>query len=202
MPTWVAVNLILRNDDLAGVGVIGVLNGVAQDADHTDHLTRLANAVRDVAGVADELLTASHLQHGWERMSTSLVGKQTVTSLYQIAVMHYLALRLYSDHVAAFHHYLIHRLVQHVGASIDRAQPKTMSERQLLNLKVNLFLCIQHESEAEDTWRIPAAALPAHTGGRGRGSSHTGPEIHCTAWYDWSSPNREHQDSWRRKQQK
>lgn len=85
-PTWVAVNLILRNDDLAGVGVIGVLNGVAQDADHTDHLTRLANAVRYVAGVTDELLTASHLQDGWERMSTQPSTGQTnrVTSWYQI----------------------------------------------------------------------------------------------------------------------
>ncbi len=60
--TWVAVNLILRNDDLAGVGVIGVFDGVAEDADHTDHLTSLADAVRDVAGVADELLATSHLK--------------------------------------------------------------------------------------------------------------------------------------------
>lgn len=65
--TWVAVNLILRNDDLTGVGVIGVLDGVAEDADHTDHLTRLADAVRDVAGVTDELLTTSHLQQGRDR---------------------------------------------------------------------------------------------------------------------------------------
>lgn len=60
--TGVAVNLILRDDDLAGVGVIGVFDGVAEDADHTDHLTRLPHAVRDVAGVADELLTTSHLK--------------------------------------------------------------------------------------------------------------------------------------------
>lgn len=60
--TWVAVNLILRNDDLAGVGIIGVFDGVTEDADHTDHLTCFADAVGNVAGVADELLTASHLR--------------------------------------------------------------------------------------------------------------------------------------------
>lgn len=63
MLTWVAVNLILRNDDLAGIGIISVFDGVAEDADHTDHLTCLTDAVWDVAGVTDELLTASHLQH-------------------------------------------------------------------------------------------------------------------------------------------
>lgn len=60
--TRVAVDLILRNDDLARVGVIGVFDGVAEDADHADHLARLADAVGDVAGVTDELLTTSHLQ--------------------------------------------------------------------------------------------------------------------------------------------
>jgi len=60
--TRVAVDLILRDDDLAGVGVISVSDGVAEDADHPDHLTRLPDAVRDVAGVADELLATGHLQ--------------------------------------------------------------------------------------------------------------------------------------------
>lgn len=40
---------------------------MAEDADHADHLTRLADAVRDVAGVTDELLTTSHLQQGRDR---------------------------------------------------------------------------------------------------------------------------------------
>lgn len=35
---------------------------MAEDADHPDHLTSLADAVRDVTGVADELLATSHLQ--------------------------------------------------------------------------------------------------------------------------------------------
>lgn len=63
--TWVAVNLILRNDDLAGVGIISVFDGVAEDADYTDHLASLTDAVRDIAGVTDELLTTRHLQKEW-----------------------------------------------------------------------------------------------------------------------------------------
>lgn len=69
MLTRVAVDLILRDDDLAGVGVVGVLDWMAQDADDTDHLARLTDAVRDVAGVTDELLAPSHLQQ--ERNSSS-----------------------------------------------------------------------------------------------------------------------------------
>lgn len=60
--TGVAVDLILRDDDLAGVGVVGVFDGMAEDADDSDHLARLAHAVGDVAGVADQLLAASHLE--------------------------------------------------------------------------------------------------------------------------------------------
>lgn len=64
--TWVAVDLVLRNDDLAGVGVISVFDWVAEDADHTDHLTCFTDTVWDVAGVTDELLTTRHLQHEGE----------------------------------------------------------------------------------------------------------------------------------------
>ena len=60
--TGLAVDLVLGNDDLAGVGVTGVLDGVAQDADDTDHLAHLLHAVFHVAGVADELLAARDLQ--------------------------------------------------------------------------------------------------------------------------------------------
>lgn len=64
MLTRVAINLILRNDDLTGVGIISVFDGMAEDADHTDHLTRFTDTVWDVTRVANELLTTSHLQ--WE----------------------------------------------------------------------------------------------------------------------------------------
>lgn len=53
--------MVLGDDDLAGVGVTGVLDGVAEDADDSDHLAHLFHPVCDVAGVADELLTAGHL---------------------------------------------------------------------------------------------------------------------------------------------
>lgn len=39
---------------------------MAEDANHTDHLTRLTHAVRDVAGVTDELLATSHLQQEYK----------------------------------------------------------------------------------------------------------------------------------------
>lgn len=43
---------------------------MAEDADHTDHLTCFAHAVWNVAGVADELLAASHLQQEAESVRT------------------------------------------------------------------------------------------------------------------------------------
>lgn len=48
---------------------------MAEDADHTDHLTRFTDMVWDVTRVANELLTTSHLQ--WERDSNdvSLLAK-------------------------------------------------------------------------------------------------------------------------------
>jgi len=54
--------LILWNDDLARVGIVRVLDRVAQDADYPNHLADLRYAVRDVAGVADELFAASDLR--------------------------------------------------------------------------------------------------------------------------------------------
>lgn len=61
MLTWVTIDLILRNDDLAGVSLISILDGVVEDADHPDHLTRFTDTVWDVTGVTDELLTTSYL---------------------------------------------------------------------------------------------------------------------------------------------
>lgn len=59
--TWLAVNLVLRNDDLTRVSIISVLYGMAEDADDPNHLACFAHAVRDVAGVTDQLLASCNL---------------------------------------------------------------------------------------------------------------------------------------------
>lgn len=59
--TMLPVDLVLRDDDLAGVGIAGVLDGVAHDADDPDHLTHLVDSVHDITGVANQLLAASNL---------------------------------------------------------------------------------------------------------------------------------------------
>lgn len=59
--TRLPVDLVLGNDDLAGVGIVGVLDGVAEDADYSEHLAHFFYSVLDVAGITDELLTASNL---------------------------------------------------------------------------------------------------------------------------------------------
>jgi len=56
------VDLYLGDDDLAGVDVAGVLDGVVHDADDADHLAHLLGAVKDVARVADQLLAARNLE--------------------------------------------------------------------------------------------------------------------------------------------
>lgn len=53
--------MILRNDDLTGVGVVGVFDGVAQDADDPNDLAGFSYAFLDVTRVTDELLAASDL---------------------------------------------------------------------------------------------------------------------------------------------
>lgn len=42
---------------------------MAEDADHTNDLASLADAVGDVAGVADELLATSHLEGAGEELN-------------------------------------------------------------------------------------------------------------------------------------
>lgn len=54
-------DLILRDDDLAGVGVVGVGDRMAQDADHANHLTHFGDTIGNVAGVTDELLASGNL---------------------------------------------------------------------------------------------------------------------------------------------
>lgn len=58
----------------------------------------------------------------------------------------YLSLRLHSNNMATFHHYLIHGLVQHVGSSVDCTQSTMTSEYKLLNHGVDLYFCIYNLS--------------------------------------------------------
>lgn len=58
------VDLILGDDDLTRVDVAGVVDGVTQDADDSDHLTRFSGAIHGVAGVADQLLAPGDLCWG------------------------------------------------------------------------------------------------------------------------------------------
>lgn len=55
------VDLVLRDDELTGVGIRGALDGVTQDADDSDHLAHNLGTIRDVAGVTNQLLTAGNL---------------------------------------------------------------------------------------------------------------------------------------------
>lgn len=59
--TVLPVDLILRDDDLAGVDVIGVGNGMTQDADHSNHLTNFGDTISGIAGVTDELFASGNL---------------------------------------------------------------------------------------------------------------------------------------------
>lgn len=59
--TVLPVDLILRDDNLAGVDVVDVGDGMVQDADGPDHLAHFGGALPDVAGVADELFALGKL---------------------------------------------------------------------------------------------------------------------------------------------
>lgn len=56
------VNLILRNNDLAGVDAAGVGDGMAQDADHANHLTHFGDKIGNIAGITDELFASGSLE--------------------------------------------------------------------------------------------------------------------------------------------
>lgn len=78
---------------MAGIGIIGILDGVAEDADDANNLASLSHTVWDVAGVTDQLLAAGHL-----------------------------SLRFYTHHLAILHDDVIHWFVQHVCSPIDGTQ--------------------------------------------------------------------------------
>ena len=58
--------MVLWNNDLAGVGVVGVFDGVAEDTDDSDHLAHFFYSIFHIAGITNELLTASNLQQNIE----------------------------------------------------------------------------------------------------------------------------------------
>lgn len=68
------VDLVLRDDDLAGVGVTGVGDGVAQDADHSDHPTHFGDQLRSIAGVTYELLASGDLSRRWPQVRGHMLG--------------------------------------------------------------------------------------------------------------------------------
>lgn len=59
--TMLPVDLILRDDDLAGVDVTSVGNGMIQDADGSDHLAHFFCTIHKIAGVADQLFALCNL---------------------------------------------------------------------------------------------------------------------------------------------
>lgn len=59
--TMLPFDLILRDDDLAGVGVTGVGDWMAQDAYHANHLAHFGDTIGNIAGVTDELFASSNL---------------------------------------------------------------------------------------------------------------------------------------------
>ena len=65
------VDLILGDNDLAGVDVASVANGVTQDADDSDHLTHFGGAIHSITGVTDQLLAPGDLW--WANMVKGLI---------------------------------------------------------------------------------------------------------------------------------
>lgn len=72
------VDLILRDDDLAGVGVTGVGDWMTQNADHSNHLTHFGDTVRNVAGVTDELFAPGNLSCRWPQFRNYSLGLNSV----------------------------------------------------------------------------------------------------------------------------
>lgn len=71
--TVLPVDLTLGDDDLAGVAVVCVADGVTQDADDSDHLPHFFGAIYNVAGVADQLLALGHLCCGKQSRGMGLI---------------------------------------------------------------------------------------------------------------------------------
>lgn len=62
---WLSTDLVLWNNDLAGVDITGVLDGVAEDANNSDYLAHFFWPIFYLAEVTDELLTVSNFSFGF-----------------------------------------------------------------------------------------------------------------------------------------
>lgn len=92
--TRLAANLLLGQDDLAALRVVGVGDGVVEEADRAHDVAHLADLGGEVRGITDDELAPGDL-----------------------------ALRLDADDLAALHDDLLDRLVQHVGTAVNGAEP-------------------------------------------------------------------------------
>ena len=99
--TIFAVDLVHGNNEQEGVGIGGVGNRVLEEADGTDNLGDLLDLVGDVGGVADDDLSLGNLALGFHSHNHTVLNND-----------------------------LINRLVQHVGTSIDGAQPVEKKEEK------------------------------------------------------------------------
>lgn len=96
-----SVDLILWNNDLSAVGVIGTRNGVLQDADGADDLALLQNA--DLATISRSLASTEIAG-----IANNLFG---FNGLLARLHAHKLAIGVRDD--------LVNRLVKHVGTTVD-----------------------------------------------------------------------------------
>ena len=92
--TVFASDLLLRNDDLTGEGILRVGNGVVEQADAAHHLSHFADAVRCVRRVAVDLLAPGGL-----------------------------ATRAHAHHLSVLDQNLVDWFVQHVSAAIYSTEP-------------------------------------------------------------------------------
>lgn len=60
--TRFSVHLRLRDNNLAGVGIVSVFDWMVQQADDPNNPTHFLHPVGDVAGITQELLTAEKLE--------------------------------------------------------------------------------------------------------------------------------------------
>lgn len=103
--------LFLRNDYLSGQRVLGVWNGMVDQADATNHFALLANAIWHVSGIAIDLA---------RQTTVSCKSKQIRRyGTYLLAFGDFVA-RAHSDYFSGFaKDELVDRLVQHVSASVN-----------------------------------------------------------------------------------
>ena len=127
--TVLAVDLVHGDDELEGVSIGGVGDRVLEEADGTHNLGDLLALVGDVRGIADDDLALGDLALGFHSNDNTVLNND-----------------------------FINRLVQHVGTSVDGAQPVESK----LNWIFFFFFC----KEEAPTWQSPGAALQGRKVGK------------------------------------